>query len=137
MWSCHLCASRLQKKHFNCAVKGCWIKSHMKRQCSGVRKRKTEWCCPYQRQNEKEEKCDQCRNTFAKGSSRRTCCVEGYERLCHRGQKCSKIRRYGNSTIQDWRCREHRGESSPTSPLPTSASKKTKLKCKGCKKTIR
>ena len=135
--SCHACTSRLQRKHFDCAVDGCGVKSHMRRKCSGVGKGQTEWRCPEHRRNEQGEKCDQCGRTFTGSSSPRTCCVDGCKRMCHRGQKCSKIGKYGKSRVLDWTCREHRGESSPTSPLPTSAAKKTKRKCKGCRETIR
>ena len=134
---CYICQKTLQRNHFKCEESGCVAKSHKKRTCSELRKGQTGWRCREHRVVVVVETCDHCRKEIPSKASRRVCCVADCEKICHRGQKCSKIGRYGKSTTQVWKCREHRGEpSSPDGPRNAGVARSAKRRCEGCKKTI-
>ena len=135
---CQTCQKKLQANHFRCEESGCESRSHKMKKCSSLRRGQTGWRCREHRVEVEVKSCDHCASEIPTKSSRRVCCVADCERICHRGKKCSKIGRYGKSVTQEWMCREHRGDPSPPDQPPAAAAaRKTKLRCEGCKKTIK
>ena len=98
---CQVCQKRLQRNHLVCEESGCDAKSHKKRKCSELRKGQIGWRCREHRVEVEVKTCDQCRSEIPTKGSRRVCSVAVCERICHCGQKCSKIGRYGRSKTQE------------------------------------
>ena len=138
---CISCGQPTRQVPLSCTVESCDKVAHSQRVCSGIRGKgkKDLGRCPEHRETV-DQPCDQCGSGCERKKpgdrGPRACVVAGCDKVCHRGQKCSKISRYDK--YQDWTCRVHRGSPERSSPTNGEGGDQQEvprpaLKCGGCR----